>query len=415
MAKRANGLGSKPKQRADGRWVSHYYVRVAGVQKRRSVYGRTPAETERNLIAALGKGPQSFDARGATVAEYLRRWLDASVSGSVGQSTEDDYRKCCENYVIPHLGHIHLRDLGGEDVQDLYAAMLSGRGFRRPLSPVTVGHVHRTLRRALDRAVRWKMIESNPALDADPPRRPKRPHAVLSADEIARFAEVSSGKRLFPLWITTALTGLRAGAVLGLKWSDLVRDKATGATLLVVRRKLVSTSAGVSLEEGSKTGAGSTLRLPALAASVLAAHRKRQLEERLAAGARWEDLDLIFTTSTGRWIHPNNVSAYLRRDLTAAGLPRVRFHDLRHSFATMLAHDGLHHAVISAALGHSSPAVTMGIYTHASVGMQELAAQRLDAMFPPPSEATAPANAPLSGDGGGRVVVEEANGGKKRP
>ena len=136
------------------------------------------------------------------------------------------------------------------------------------------------------------------------------------------------------------------------------------------------------LEEGTKAGQGMVVRLPELGEAVLRIHSKRQLEERMKAGPKWEDMGLIFTTRTGRHIHPNNISAYLRKDLEAAGLPRVRFHDLRHSLATIMTADGAHVAVIAGMLGHANPTTTLSTYTHFVPGMQSMAVRRLNEMFP---------------------------------
>jgi integrase len=259
-------------------------------------------------------------------------------------------------------------------VQNLYAKKL------KSLSNETVLHVHRTLRRAFNQAVRWRLIRENPALDVDPPRKEKRPATVLSGEQVLRFIEVSGTRRLFPLYVLDALTGLRAGEILGLSWDDLSRDRE--GPLLNVRRRLLNSSEGVRLEEGTKAGQGMVVRLPELGEAVLRIHRKRQLEECMKAGPKWEDMGLIFTTRTGRHIHPNNISGYLRKDLEAADLPRVRFHDLRHSLATIMAADGAHVAVIAGMLGHANPTTTLSTYTHFVPGMQSMAVSRLNEMFP---------------------------------
>ena len=166
-------------------------------------------------------------------------------------------------------------------MQNLYAKKL------RSLSNETVLHVHRTLRRAFNQAVRWRLIRENPALDVDPPRKKKRPATVLSGEQVLRVIEVSGTRRLFPLYVLDALTGLRAGEILGLSWEDLYRDRE--GPLLNVRRRLLNSSEGVRLEEGTKAGQGMVVRLPELGEAVLRIHRKRQLEERMKAGPKWED------------------------------------------------------------------------------------------------------------------------------
>lgn len=135
------------------------------------------------------------------------------------------------------------------------------------------------------------------------------------------------------------------------------------------------------LEEGTKAGQGMVVRLPELGEAVLRIHRKRQLKERMKAGPKRKDMVLIFTTHTGRHIHPNNISGYLRKDLEVAGLLRVRFHNLRHSLATIMAADGAHVAVIAGMLGHANPTTTLSTYTYFVPGMQSMAVSRLNEMF----------------------------------
>jgi integrase len=351
-------------------------VYIDGVPKLKSVYARNKSECRRKLREAIvaRDGGLAVDPKNLTVATYLERWLEDSVKGSVKIRTYDDYRYCVDKHIAPELGRLKLDKLNAIHVQNLYAKKL------RSLSNETVLHIHRTLRRAFNQAVRWRLIRENPALDVDPPRKEKRPATVLSGEQVLRFIEVSGTRRLFPLYVLDALTGLRAGEILGLSWDDLSRDRE--GPLLNVRRRLLNSSEGVRLEEGTKAGQGMVVRLPELGDAVLRIHRKRQLEERMKAGPKWEDMGLIFTTRTGRHIHPNNISGYLRKDLKAAGLPRVRFHDLRHSLATIMAADGAHVAVIAGMLGHANPTTTLSTYTHFVPGMQSMAVSRLNEMFP---------------------------------
>ncbi|WP_273843978.1 site-specific integrase [Rubrobacter calidifluminis] len=375
---RANGEGSEPRRRKDGLWQSNYTVYIDGKRKLRSVYGRTKNECRKKLREKLAErdGGIVFDTKNLTVAEYLDRWLAWFRVRARSVRTYDDYEYVIRCHVHPErIGRLKLDRLTGAHIDELYAAKLHSG-----LSSETVLHVHRTLRRAFNQAVRWRMIPRNPVLDATPPPKRKRPATVLSGEQVLQFIERAGTRRLFPLYVLDALTGLRSGEILGLSWEDLSRD-AEGP-LLRVHRRLLSSSEGVRLVEGTKTGAGMTVRLPELGEAVLRIHRKRQLEERMRAGPAWRETGLIFTTRRGGWIHPNNVSGYLRKDLEAAGLPPVRFHDLRHSLATIMALDGAHVAVVAGMLGHASPTTTLNTYTHFVPGMQAMAVKRLNELFP---------------------------------
>jgi integrase len=226
------------------------------------------------------------------------------------------------------------------------------------------------------------LIPFNPVGDTDPPRKVKPKLEVLSTEQVGQFVRTSARKRLFPLYIVGALTGLRAGELLGLSWDDLTTDPK-GRPLLRIRRKLVNSSRGVEIdEEGTKTGEGRSVGLTKLGEAVLKIHRKRQLEERMRAGADWTETGLIFTSKRGGYIHPTNVSQYLRRDLEKAGLLPIRFHDLRHSFATVLAGAGAHVAIVAGMLGHKDARTTLNTYTHYLPTMQDWAMERLDELFP---------------------------------
>jgi integrase len=245
-------------------------------------------------------------------------------------------------------------------------------------------HIHRALHRALERALRWRLIPFNPAKETDPPRREKREIRTLSREEVERFFRAARETRLFALYAVAALTGLREGELLGLRWQDVEKD-AKGRPVLRVRQKLVRSSKGVSFERGTKTGKGRAVRLPALGVAALKEHRKRQLEDRLKAGTRWKETGLVFTSTRSTYIDPSNLSnKYLRKVLEKAELPRVRFHDLRHGFATVLFKEADAPAkMVAEMLGHADISMTLNTYTHYLPTMQEEIINRLDELFPP--------------------------------
>lgn len=349
-----------------------------GVRKRKNVYGKTKTECREKLRKAIAErdGGIFVDSKSLTVEQFMTRWLEDSVRGSVKIATYDDYEKTTRRYIIPEIGHVRISKLTSDMIQSLYARRLRGG-----LSPNTVLHIHRTLRRALNQAARWRLIPRNPVEDTDPPRKTKPRLTVLTVEEIARFIGSSADRRLFPLYMLAALSGLRAGEILGLRWSD-VSESASGRPILRVERTLVNSSMGVELQDGTKSGGTRIVELTELAVQILHIHRGRQHTERVHAGSGWEDRNLVFTSKTGRYIHPANVSQYLRRDLAKAGLPEVRFHDLRHSFATVLAGAGAHAAIVAGMLGHADANLTLSTYTHYLPSMQGWATERLDEIFP---------------------------------
>ena len=374
--RRASGEGTI-RRRPDGLWEAR--LSVPG-KRPKSFYGKTQAEViaKREQAKKVRDG-LAFDPRGLTMKAYLERWLSDSVRGSVSQRTYDDYEWAVRLHIVPELGGVMLKDLTPAHLQALYRAKLDSG-----LAPSSVLHIHRALHRALGRATRWRLIPFNPAEDVDPPRDEKREIVTLSREEVERFFRVAESSRLFALFVVAALTGLREGELLGLRWQDVAKD-AQGRPVLRIRQKLVRASTGLTLERGTKTGKGRAVRLPRLGTHALKEHRKRQLEDRMRAGARWEEHGLVFTSKRGTPIDPSNLSnKYLRKLLEKAGLPRVRFHDLRHGFATVLFSDtDVSPKMVAEMLGHADISMTLNTYTHYLPTMQEDVIARLDEIFPP--------------------------------
>ena len=371
MAKRANSEGSVYR-RADGRWVAA--VSLEG-GRRKFFYGKTRAEVSRQLVAAL-KARQDglpLPAERQTVGQYLTAWLEDSVRSAVRQTTYENYSATLRKHVLPEIGSIRLARLSPQDLSRLYGRMLS-----RGLSARTVRLAHAILHKALAQAVRWNLVARNAADAVDPPRLSRHEPRILTPEQASRLMAVAKEDRLYALYVLALMTGLRQAELLGLRWSDVDLDAAT----LTVRQQAIRTSSGWGFTE-PKTARGRRLvTLPALAVAALREHRREQARERLAMGAAWEDNDLVFTNQLGRPIEKQNLTRRSFRPLLErAGLPRIRFHDLRHSAATLLLQQGVHPKVVQERLGHSTISVTMDIYSHVMPTLQREAAQQLDRLF----------------------------------
>ncbi len=199
-----------------------------------------------------------------------------------------------------------------------------------------------------------------------PPRKARFDFRVLSADQARAFLQAVKGDRLEALYVLVIATGMREGELFGLRWADV--NLRRGSLHLVKRLKAESSRRQVLL--------------PRIAVEALALHRGRQAGERQSAGSEWEDNDLVFPNAVGRPLHQSN---FLYRDfyplLKRAGLPRVRFHDLRHSAATLLLEMDVHPKVVSEMLGHSQIGITLDLYSHVTVTMQQQAVTALDTLF----------------------------------
>jgi len=336
---------------------------------------RVTAPTKREVEALVAKTIQSaqtgfIDDGRLNLRDYLDQWLTA-IAPNVRAATHRRYRDLARLHVLPILGNVRLSKLAASDVQHLYADRL-GAG----LSPTSVRHVHGVLHKVLDQAVRWGLLSRNVTDAVDPPRRATPEAKTWEARQAAKFLVAATGDDLDALWRLAILTGMRRGELLGLLWADLDLDRGAVAV-----RRTMSRGAGSKLVAGEpKTASGRRqIALPATAAESLRRHRVRQLEHRLAAGPAYDDQGRVFTNETGGPLHPNSLALRFRRLTLAAGLPAIRFHDLRHTCATLMLANGEHPKVVQERLGHADIAMTMNLYSHVTGDMQRQAADRLDA------------------------------------
>jgi integrase len=257
--------------------------------------------------------------------------------------------------------------------------MVSRLKARGDLSPTTVRYAYTVLRIALGEALRSKRVVRNVALEVRAPRAVQAERTPLTLVQVATFLEHVRGDRLEALYLTAIGLGLRSGELLALRWSDVDLD---AATLAVRHTRNVVTG---ELAEPKTERSRRTLRLGAELTTALREHRRRQVEERLAAGPRWHDGDYVFASPHGRSLDANNVRHRFQAALAAAGLPRQRFHDLRHYAATLRLEQGEELAVVSRILGHASIATTAAVYGHLTDAMLGRAAERTDVILGRPA------------------------------
>jgi integrase len=337
---------------------------------------RTKREAERariRLLAEVDRGDYVEPAT-ITVGNFLvDSWLPA-VAVRLRGNTLAMYRQNIEAHVVPRLGHTPLQRLTAPSLNAFYAELLaSGRkDGKGGLSERTVRIQHVILRRALSDAVRWGLLSRNPAEYADPPRGRSAEAAVWSPPQVREFLDHQAEDRLAGLWRLAAATGMRRSELVGLRWEDL---DLPGATVTV--RQVVVDAAGDLLVAEPKTAASRrTLALDAGTVAVLKRHRSVQSAERLAAGPFWRDTGRVFTMEDGRALLPAYITRVFAKRAAAAGLPLVSFHALRHSYLTMLLRAGEPLRVVSQRAGHSSPNVTLAVYSHALPGDDQAAAER---------------------------------------
>lgn len=235
------------------------------------------------------------------------------------------------------------------------------------------------LRKALNQALRWGLVTKNAATLADPPKAEPREIRPLDPDEARRFLDAARGDRLEALYSVALSLGLRMGEILGLRWEDVDLDART----LTVRKQLQRLDGKPQLVDLKTRQSRRTLALPAGLAGALREHRKRQLEARLLAGERWrgEDWGLVFTSTIGTPLDPRNLTDRYKALLARAGLPALRFHDLRHSCASLLIAQGIPAKIVMETLGHSQISLTLNTYAHVFPEVQRQAAEAMDRLF----------------------------------
>lgn len=377
MSRRARGEGTIT-QRADGRWMARMDAGYngEGTRQRKAVYGATKREVVDKLRELIREREQGTLAAGRTptVGQFLEQWLTA-VEPSVRYATLERYSGLCRTHLIPGLGRTRLDRLTPADVEAFCARKLS-----EGLSQRSVHHLRAVLRTALNRALRWGMVTRNVAALAEPIRVESRPYQVLDPQQARAFLDAVRGDRLEALYTVALALGLRQGEALGLRWQDvdLERGRLTVAYALQRQKTDPGEPAKPVLVEPKTERSRRTLALPATVLSALREHRSRQLQERLIAGSAWEEYGFIFTTTTGRPLLNTYLLRLFHAHLERAGLPRMRFHELRHSAASLLIAQGVPLKTVSTVLGHSTITLTSDVYGHLFQDAQREAANAMD-------------------------------------
>jgi integrase len=371
LGRRGRGEGTI-RRRDDGRWEGRADLGYKnGKRSRRSVYGRTRREVQQR-IAQLAREAREGSIHFGSIpkaGEFLTQWAEVSAV-RVRPKTATSYEGIVRLHLRPALGEVRIDKLAPEHVEELMKTKLSSG-----LSPTSVLRILQVLRIALNRAVRTGLLTRNVAQLVDPPRVPRREVGYLTKEQARQLLEQVQGHRLEAL-ITLALsTGLRQGEALGLRWGDV--DLELGSVRVVHALQRIP-GGGLALVEPKTSRSRRTLILPAVTLRVLREHKKRQASLRFLAGTRWQESNFVFTSNIGSPLDGNNVTRDFQAALRLAGLPRIRFHDLRHSAATLLLVQGVPARVVMEILGHSQITMTLNTYSHVPTALTREAARAMD-------------------------------------
>lgn len=372
--KRGNNEGTIYKRR-NGAWCAQ--VSLNGKRLTRTF--KTQKECQvwvRETIGRVDSG-LTYEKAHLTLIDFMERYL-ASSKSSLRPKTWYQYNQIARDHILPELGKRKLVDLHPDIVQTLYDKLLmAGIGVR------TVRLSHSVLRRCLNQAVKLGIIQSNPTAATSPPKAKHKEMKFLDEAQAQQLivAAIVAGDRYTALYQLALTTGMRQGELLGLQWKDINWDRKT----IHIRRQLTRIPGGhLSFAQLKTRSSIRTTSLGDSTTSALKQHRKKQLLESEKAGTRWQDHDLIFPTSTGSPTNPSNL--YYRSFkllLKDAELPSIRFHDLRHTAASLMLNHGVPILIVSKRLGHAQPSITLDVYGHIMPNMQEEAASIMDEIVTP--------------------------------
>ena len=376
--RRANGEGNLRK-RKDGRWEGRYTAGrdpETGKAIYKNVLGKTQAEAKAKLKQSIeeAKGLDAGKVGRYTVGQWMEVWFENYARVKVRPSSHQTYRGYLENHIKPNIGQIPLEKLTSLEVQKLYKKLLEkGRVDRlesrhqaKGLSPKTVRNIHQIISSAMKLAQEQKLIVGNPAEGCALPRLEHREMQTLPVEQLQSFLGEAKDSGVFELYYLELATGLRRGELLGLKWEDIDLERGD----LRVKRQIARIN-GEVVEAPLKTkNAYRTLPLAEDTVSVLLEQKKK------VGSSPW-----VFPSPAGGPLSPDSVLHMLHRVLKRAGLPSLRFHDLRHTFATLALQNGVDVKTVSGMLGHFSAGFTLDTYAHVTTASQRQAAKTMGSIL----------------------------------
>lgn len=371
--KRANGEGSIRK-RADGRWEGRYTAGHDADGKRiiKNVLGKTQAEVREKLQKKMAEAAQldMVRADSYTLGEWIQVWYKLYSEPNIRESTQDYYKRFIHQHIIPKLGDVKLNKLTTREIQKFYNDLHTNGRVREAqkdknpgLSVAYIKGVHRVLHSCLDRAVMEELILRNPSDACVLPKEEKPEMKVLPVEQIGSYLKAADERGLLPMFYLELITGLRKGELVALQWYDL--DEAR-KTISVNKQYLWRNGKGTISRPKTKTSIR-TISIPQVAVDLLKQEHAKHPD----------NLNMFPSPMTGGMYHPDSIVNLHKKILKDAGLDYVRFHDLRHTFATTALQNGVDIKTVSSMLGHSSAGFTLNTYTHATSKAQEEAAETM--------------------------------------
>ena len=371
MSKRGNNEGTVFKVKGKSLWAGQVTIQGKKVRK----YHKTMKEARNWVQATLTQVDGGLTLLGAqaTLAGYLADWL-VIHSTSVRPKTADQYKQICSQHIIPDLGTIKMKDLQPQQIQALYS-----KKMQNGISARTVILIHAVLRRALNQAVKMGVIARNPAMAVTRPKFHRKEMKTLSDSQVRTLLSIAQGNRFEAVFWLAVTTGLRLGELMGLKWADL--DWVNRR--LRIQRQLQRLQGGLAFSEPKTASGRRVIVIGSATMDKLRKHLELQSIERQFAGSSWKENDMMFPSTIGTPMDPSNLYHIFKDLLKLANLPDIRFHDLRHTAATLMLQQNVHPKIVQSRLGHSDISMNLNTYSHVLPSMQDEAAEKLDELLTP--------------------------------
>lgn len=367
------------RERSPGKWaiVLDLYDETGKRRRKWHSFSGTKRQAQEEcarLVTALKAG-NYIEPTKQTVAEFLDEWL-TFIKPSVSQKTHERYTEILRKGVAPLLGDVTLAKLKTDRIDAAFSKALSEgrRDGQGGLSPRTVHHMRRVLIKALNQAVVWDRLVKNPAHASTPPKVERKPMLAYDAKQTAELLEAMRPTRMFAPVLLAVMCGLRRGEIAALRWRNVDLE----SRIISIVESAEQTVEGVRYKE-PKSGNTRTVALSVGVAEQLKAHRARQAEELLRLGLRPNAGSFVVSQVDGRPLQPRSITHEWVRLIEKTSLPRIRFHDLRHTHASQMLAAGVHPKVASERMGHSTIGITLDLYSHVMPGMQADAAEQVAA------------------------------------
>lgn len=341
---------------------------------------KTKKDAEKSLakiISKLEKGDY-YCLQHIVLSEYLNRWLNDFIKNNFASNTFSSYSNIINRYIKPNIGHIELSKLKPLHIQSLYNHMFNDL----KLSSSTINICHSIIHSALKQAVKWELLDCNSADAVKPPKKEKMKFNILNAEQVNNLLKTIKNTLFYLPVLLAVTTGMRRSEILALRWNNIDLDKG----LIFVENQIIFTGKNkFELLPCKTSNSERTILMLPYTIPLLKQHKKNQLEKKLALGTKYHDFNFVCTKDTGYPYNPKYISTkfydLIRRRNSKYNIPIIRFHDLRHTHATLLIEQGVNPKIIAERLGHKSIRTTLDIYSHVLPNMQQDAAIRLNDVF----------------------------------